>query len=170
MSSFISSGGKLIIPYKLGGSAQGQDQYLVYEFMKRLLIPYDQWEAYSTGVIDKNGNVLVSKGKRTPRQARSFGQFDNLMIKLRELVKTAPTARNKLLPATAALYLLREYKEGGHSEEIDMVSFVEIYERLCESQVPTNVVGSGAIAGANGDPPGPTRRKRYKIMKRKKPN
>jgi hypothetical protein len=161
----IASGGKLIIPWKLGGSAQGQDNYLVYNFMKRLLVPYTQWEAFSKGVIDANGNVLIKKNRRTSAQNRAFGQFDLLMIKLRELLKTAPTAKNKLLPATAALYLLREYQSGSQSEEIDTAKLDQIYEEL----VATNNVGDGQIAGTVGDPP-VKKNKKFKILRRRSPN
>lgn len=165
----VVSGGKTIIPWKLGGSAQGQDNYLVYNFMKRLLIPFDQWEAYSTGVIDKKGNILVKKRDRTSRQNRSFGQFDYLMIKLRLLINTAPTAKNKLLPATAALYLLKEYQSGNIREDIDLKLFNDIHSTLAESEAPVNVVGNGAIAGASDNNPPVRKKKKIKIVRRKEP-
>ena len=37
------------------------DIYLVYQFLRRLATPFEKWDAYKTGVIDKEGKILVDK-------------------------------------------------------------------------------------------------------------
>ena len=51
------------------------DLYLAYRFLKNLVQPFEKWEAYKTGVIDKDGSILVPKGKRSTPQKDSFGYF-----------------------------------------------------------------------------------------------
>jgi len=31
------------------------DIYLIYEFLRRLVTPFEKWDAYKAGVIDKDG-------------------------------------------------------------------------------------------------------------------
>ena len=44
------------------------DIFMVYQFLKRLALPYDKWDAYKTGVIDKDGNIITPKNKRDFQQ------------------------------------------------------------------------------------------------------
>ena len=48
------------------------DSVLVYQFLKRLVTPFEKFPAYQTGVIDKDGKILVPKHKRTQEQRNSF--------------------------------------------------------------------------------------------------
>ena len=48
------------------------DIFLVYQFLKRLAMPFERWEAYKTGVIDKEGNIITPKNKRDQKQNNSF--------------------------------------------------------------------------------------------------
>ena len=84
------------------------DLAAIYMFLKRLVTPFEQWDAYKTGLIDKNGKVIVSKDDRTPEQNRSFGYFDRLVANLKKLLGKIPGGKTRIASFAAALLLLRE--------------------------------------------------------------
>lgn len=150
------------------------DLYLAYRFLKNLVLPFDQWEAYKAGVIDKNGAILVPKEKRTSTQKASFGYFDIISMNLKKLLGKLPGGSSAIASYAAALLLLKEYDKKplteDFNEEIDMEWLEEEFyncleeakqmfdeEQVEEEGEPTNNVSGGAIAGvgvgAKGEPP-----------------
>lgn len=128
----------------------------VYMFLKRLVTPFEKWEAYESGVIDKNGKVILPKNQRTQEQDRSYGYFDRLVGNLKKLLAKVPGGSTRLASFAAALLLLRE-----EIDDPDDLSFLE--ERLTHymneakmlvEEISTNVAGSGAIAGIGVGPDG----------------
>lgn len=141
------------------------DLYLAYRFLKNLVVPFDQWEAFKTGVIDKDGAILVSKDKRTYAQKDSFGYFDVISMNLKKLLGKLPGGSSAIASYAAALLLLKEYNKKevkeDTSEYVDMewleeefnICLEEVKQMFEEEGAPTNNVGSGNIAGTVGDPP-----------------
>ena len=84
------------------------DLAAIYMFLKRLVTPFDQWDAYKTGLIDKDGKVIVDKADRTPEQNKSFGYFDRLVANLKKLLGKIPGGKTRIASFAAALLLLRE--------------------------------------------------------------
>lgn len=84
------------------------DLAAIYMFLKRLVTPFDQWDAYKTGLIDKDGKIIVSKADRTPEQDKSFGYFDRLVANLKKLLGKVPGGKSRIASFAAALLLLRE--------------------------------------------------------------
>jgi len=128
----------------------------VYMFLKRLVQPFDKWEAYESGVIDKDGKVIIPKDKRTPEQDRSYGYFDRLVGNLKKLLAKVPGGRTRLASFAAALLLLRE--EVDNPDDIDyleerLTHYMDEAKMLVE-EVPTNIAGSGKIAGIGVGPDG----------------
>ena len=142
------------------------DLYLAYRFLKNLVQPFEQWEAYKTGVIDKNGAILIPKNKRTQQQINSLGYFDVIGMNLKKLLGKLPGGKSAIASYAAALLLLREYNKKEVKEDfndyVDM-DWLEKEFNSClaeaeelfkeEGEAPTNNVGDGKIAGTVGDPP-----------------
>ena len=84
------------------------DLAAIYMFLKRLVTPFEQWDAYKTGLIDKNGKVIVDKADRTSEQDKSFGYFDRLVANLKKLLGKVPGGKSRIASFAAALLLLRE--------------------------------------------------------------
>ena len=162
------------------------DLYLAYRFLKNLVLPFEKWEAYKTGVIDKNGAILIPKNKRNSQQNYSLGYFDVIGMNLKKLLGKLPGGQSAIASYAAALLLLREYnkvneiKEETLSEDIDlewlqaefddcMLEAQKLFdeEAVEEEGEPTNNVSGGAIAGlgvgAKGEPPVKPRNK-YKAQ------
>ena len=59
------------------------DIFMVYQFLKRLAMPFTRWDAYKQGVIDKDGKILIPKNKRDFKQNQSLKVFDVMILKLK---------------------------------------------------------------------------------------
>lgn len=153
------------------------DLFLLYQFLRRLVQPFDSWDAYKTGVIDKDGNVIVKSSDRTMKQDQSWGYYDRLVANLKKLLAKIPGGRLRISSFAAALLLLRE-------ENIDPDDTIlleqKLYQYLDEAKYiqeevpPANAVGSGNIHGVGVGPfgePGYKRNKKddeelHKLLKR----
>jgi hypothetical protein len=164
------------------------DLFLVYQFIRRLATPFENWPAYEAGVIDKNGNILKGKKERNARSEReSFGIFDLMILKLKKLLANVPGGSSRLASYAAALWLIKEWKhfsdesllnenvsESVLNESLDLFFSTYCYYTGLEENVkekmieePTVNVGSGNIAGLGVGPQGepgltPSQMKKYK--------
>jgi hypothetical protein len=144
------------------------DIFLIYQFLRRLVTPFESWSAYKTGLIDKDGKIIVDKQNRTQEQNKSWGYYDRLLANLKKLLAKVPGGRTRLASFAAALLLLREQNldpdDMNYLEEC-LNSYMEEAELLSEEIV--NVVGDGKIAGLGIGPdgePGVKRRKKRKTI------
>ncbi len=86
------------------------DLFLVYQFIRRLAMPFEKWPAYEAGVIDKDGNILKGKRERNTRSEKeSFGKFDLMLLKLKKLLAKVPGGSSRLGSYAAALWLIKEW-------------------------------------------------------------
>lgn len=132
------------------------DIYLIYEFLRRLVTPFDKWDAYKIGLIDKDGKVIVDKDDRTDEQNKAWGYYDRLIANLKKLLGKIPGGKSRIASFAAALLLLRE-----HNLDPDDVEYLEECMRfymkeaeLITESAPTNIVGTGNIAGVGIGPDG----------------
>lgn len=159
--------------------AKALDLFMIYQFLKRLVTPFEKWEAYKTGVIDKDGKVIVDKNDRDQKQKDSWGYYDRLLANLKKLLGKLPGGKSRLASFATALLLLKEQNLDPDDTEYlaECLDFymVEAKQMLTEENVSagvTNVVGGGKIAGLGvgpqGEPPVMTallRRKKKREMK-----
>lgn len=157
------------------------DLFLVYQFIKRLAMPFESWPAYAEGIIDKDGNILIPKKERTTvRQQQAMTVYDTMILKLKKLLAKVPGGQSKLASYAAALWLIREgknYEDTAEelTEEVLSESFNPYidytteafnvnkrFEEMMEDGAaglggaPANAAGSGQIAGigvgSDGEP------------------
>ena len=87
------------------------DLFLVYQFIRRLATPFNKWEAYKLGIIDKDGKVLIkSKDFTKAAQRKSWGVFDRMIANLKKLLAKVPGGSSRFASYAAALFLIKEYK------------------------------------------------------------
>lgn len=145
------------------------DIALIYSFLKRLVTPFEKWDAYKVGMIDKEGKVIVPKNDRTQEQEKSWGYFDRLVANLKKLLGKVPFGKSRIASFAAALLLLRE--ENLDPDNIEVLSekleqYIDEVDMLLED-APTNSAGGGQIAGIGIGPdgePGINLRKRKRKM------
>jgi hypothetical protein len=140
-----------------------KDLYLCYEFLKKLTTPFDQWEAYKLGIIDKKGNQLILiQNFKTQKEKDAFGYFDLLILHLKQILALVPGGESKIGTYAASLLLLKQYPKVVKEDlalidelpELIKECLLESEATLKEDGVPANAVGSGAIAGTGVGPQG----------------
>jgi hypothetical protein len=85
------------------------DLFLIYQFIRRLVTPFKEWDAYKLGIIDNKGNVIRKRRElRTAEEKRAFGLYDILLLNVKKLLSKLPGGESRLASYTAALFLIRE--------------------------------------------------------------
>ena len=107
------------------------DLFLVYQFIRRLATPFEKWDAYKEGVIDKDGKVLIKRKKFTNKaQTKSWGVFDIMIANLKKILAKVPGGSSRLASYAAALYLIKEHQ---HFTDESLLSEDMTDEQLEES-------------------------------------
>ena len=99
------------------------DAGLTYSFLRRLTKKFEKWEAFKTGVIDKDGNILVEPSARSDEQRKSFKTYDLLILKLKRILGKLPGGSTSLASFAAALYLITEDRQDINEE--DFIKFLK---------------------------------------------
>ena len=85
------------------------DALLTYQFMKRLVTPFNKMEAYKLGLIDENGKFLKTrKDLNTDAERRALGFFDITVINLKKILAKVPGGGSRFGTLAAALFLVKE--------------------------------------------------------------
>lgn len=154
------------------------DSYLVYQLVSRLITPFEKWDAFKLGIIDKNGTVVKHRKDLTPQEQEAWGYFDILVANIKKMIAKVPGGKSRLANFAAAAFLMKEHKH----YDIDQIDrLVEACEKHLISiqedmgAVAVNNVGQGNIAGTgvgpNGEPPGKLAvMKKARMLTRKKLN
>ena len=67
------------------------DIYLVYQFLRRLATPFTKWEAFKTGVIDKEGKGQLAGFEGPSCEDAGLLKLDVLGIKMLDKIMEIPT-------------------------------------------------------------------------------
>lgn len=152
------------------------DTFVLYKILRRISTPFENWEAFKVGLIDKDGNFLVPKKDRNEKQQNAMSYFDILILNLKKVIAMAPAGKTRLVSLAAAMYFLRESKQGISEDmmltEDDLSEYLPEAQNLLENgaagmgggNASTNVVGTGKIA----DPQAPMRKTKLgrRVIKR----
>lgn len=165
--------------------------YFVYQFIKKLVTPFNETEAYKLGIIDENGKVLrkrstLSKGE----EKEAYTLSDTLIFNLKKILAKVPGGGSKFATFAAALFLIKEEKSIKHyldvkylednfnlflheckknSNEVEIL--IEDFQKNEKYLVENGLsVGGGHIAGLGvenpnipnqAEPPGRKKRKKF---------
>jgi len=95
------------------------DLLLAYNFIKRLITPFDETDAFKLGIIDERGKKI--KDPKTKEEELSFSTFNKLIFNIKKIIERLPGGKSKLASYGAALFLIKEHanpKEEYTDEEI----------------------------------------------------
>jgi len=111
------------------------DLFLIYKFLRKLSTPFEEWQAFKLGIIDKDGNILIhSKDFKTMDQRDAFSKLDLMILNLKKLIAKVPGGSTKIATMAAVLYLL---KEDHDSQSVDEKLFETYILEVEGSGVPT---------------------------------
>ena len=134
------------------------DTYMIYQVLKRLTTPFNETKAFELGLIDKDGKLL--KKAKTSDEKKAYTYFDRFIFNLKRLLHRVGL-KSKFASYGAALFLLREAKEGYFPTDQEMLKGVleeELYLRqnysknlsMLREDAPANATGA-AVAGTGDD-------------------
>lgn len=157
------------------------DLFLVYQFIKRLATPFNEWDAYKLGIIDEKGNILKkSRELTTQDEKKSWGKFDVMISKLKKLLAKVPGGDSRLASYAAALWLIKEGKdhdadiltEDTMEDKLNEYMNIVFENKLFDEDAPVNAAGGGAVAGIGVGPdgePGMSKKKQKEYVKNAQP-
>lgn len=86
--------------------------YFVYEFIKKLITPFDKTKAFELGIIDETGKVLKKRSSlKTTEEREAYTLSDTLIFNLKKILGKIPGGKTRIASFAAALFLLKEEKE-----------------------------------------------------------
>lgn len=154
---------------KIPGTNKFVDMFLVYQFMKRIITPFEKWPAFKLGIIDKDGKVLIPKKNLPAEGDRAWGYFDIICANLKKILAKVPGGKSKLGSIVAATFL---FKEHANKDYTDQDLLAEDFQMFYENEVAANATPGVAGAGDNNDtvvvrknrkPPPMIRRKKLRL-------
>lgn len=167
---------------KVAGTNKFVDLFLVYQFVKRIVTPFDKWPAYELGIIDDKGKVLIKKSALDTEASKAWGYFDIMCANLKKILAKLPGGQTRLASIAASAFLFKEHNEKDYTNakvlEEDFIAFLsreEFSHLLGEdmvSAVPANAIqaAGGATAIDTFDPlllRGTAKKKKSEILSRK---
>jgi|JYMV01.1.fsa_nt_gi hypothetical protein len=119
------------------GISRAADLYYTYRFLKTLITPWKDMDAYKLGIIDENGkNLIKTKNLKTNDEKDSFTTFHRLVFNIKRMMEKIPFGKSRIASYAAALYLLRE--ETGMSD----AALIDVMQQL---GVDTEITSSGPM-------------------------
>ena len=126
------------------------DAWIVYRFIKTLVTPFDETDAFKLGVVDANGKLKLKTDKMTSEQKASYTLFHRLVFNIKRLIEKIPGGKSKIGSYAAALFLLREQlgdEEGVLIMEKTFMSFLRdndaVDETLTEEYLEEELLQQG---------------------------
>ena len=166
------------------------DVFMVYQFLKRLATPFEKWDAFKEGVIDKEGNIILKKNNRNQKQKQSLKIFDVMILRLKRLLGKIPGGKTRLASYAAALWLIKEdwqdrseeqlLSEGITDLDVDFLEYMrearnkkfqEFITQISNEEAPANAAGGGNVAGLGVNGPSDvkvSRNVKHTLRRRKK--
>ena len=150
------------------------DAVLTYQFIKKLITPFNKMPAYALQLIDENGNFLKRRNNFTSQEKKALGLFDIMVINLKKLIAKVPFGKTRIATLAAAMLLLKStpLKEDVMTDtlfslEEDFNNTMNELELLEDSSAPVNA--TAGVAGLHPDSIGVSgsAAKRYKDKNKK---
>ena len=132
------------------------DLFVTYRFIKLLVTPFKDTDAFKLGIIDENGNRVRQPNSTKPAVELSTQQLKNaytvlhkLVFNIKKIFEKVPGLRTKVGTYAAALFLLKDtFKE--HVEDPDMfekefMKYLKENDIEFDESISEEVIGFGEI-------------------------
>ncbi len=107
--------------------------YFVYQFLKKLVTPFEKTEAFKLGIIDKDGKILKKRRDlETKEEKAAYNLSDTLVWNLKKILAKVPGGSSKIASYGAALWLIKEQGNGKifvNEKELEK-QFFDYFEKL----------------------------------------
>ena len=140
--------------------------YFVYQFLKKLVTPFEKTKAFELGIVDEKGKILKRRRDlETSEEKDAYNLSDTLIWNIKKLMGKIPGGKSRLASYAAALWLIKEQQDGYKITEEELeLQFFDQFERMYNNDLefdsstlrkfenaliedtPTTNMGSGNIA------------------------
>ena len=140
--------------------------YFVYQFLKKLVTPFEKTKAFELGIIDEKGKILKRRRELESDEEKSaYTRSDTLIWNIKKLMGKIPGGKTRIASYAAALYLIKEQSDGYKitEEELELQFFDQFekmynndlefdsrtlrkFENILSEELPTTNMGSGNVA------------------------
>ena len=162
----------------MGIFSRATDYYLTYKFIKALIQPFNQTDAYKLGIIDDEGNILKKKRDlKTTEEKDAYGFFNRMVWNLKKLIQKVPVIGKSLGSLAAATYMFfKEDYDPVQLDELKRTTFLKfVWDDLQETMTAAGVGGGsspvdgmGYNASAGDDDLKISKKAQKKIVRRNK--
>ena len=100
--------------------------YFVYQFLKKLVTPFEKTDAFKLGIIDEKGKILKRRRDlETSEEKDAYNLSDTLIWNVKKLMGKIPGGKSRLASYAAALWLIKEQQDGYKitEEELELQFF-----------------------------------------------
>jgi len=95
------------------------DALVAYKFIKQLSTPWEKWEAYKLGLIDKNGERI--KKAETAEEKKAYPTWKVLVRNLKRILDKLPGGASKVGSFAVALWMIKEEMQIQNQQVIEDV-------------------------------------------------
>ena len=106
--------------------------YFVYQFLKKLVTPFEKTKAFELGIIDEKGKILKRRRDLKGDDEKSaYTLSDTLIWNIKKLMGKIPGGKSKIASYAAALWLIKEQQDGYKITEEELeLQFFDMFERM----------------------------------------
>lgn len=140
--------------------------YFVYQFLKKLVTPFNKTKAFELGIVDEKGKILKRRRDlETSEEKDAYNLSDTLIWNIKKLMGKIPGGKSRLASYAAALWLIKEQQDGYKITEEELeLQFFDQFEKMYNNDLefdsatlkkfedilyedsPTTAMGGGNIA------------------------
>ncbi len=140
--------------------------YFVYQFLKKLVTPFEKTKAFELGIIDEKGKILKRRRDLEGDEEKSaYNLSDTLIWNIKKLMGKIPGGKSRIASYAAALWLIKEQQDGYKITEEELeLQFFDQFEKMYNNDLefdsatlkkfedvlyedsPTTAMGGGNIA------------------------
>ena len=137
------------------------DLFVTYRFIKLLVTPFKDTDAYKLGIIDEDGNRVIPpkpkvgvwnktpKPLRTSEEKNAYTILHKLVFNIKKLFAKVPGLRTKLGTYAAALFLLKDtFKESVDDPDVFEKEFMKYLKEQgyeLDDSINEEVIGFGEV-------------------------
>jgi len=130
----------------MGIFSRATDYYLTYKFIKALIQPFNQTDAYKLGIIDDEGNILKKKRDlKTTEEKDAYGFFNRMVWNLKKLIQKVPVIGKSLGSLAAATYMF--FKEDYDPVQLDELKRTTFLKFVWDDLQETMTASGGGVYG-----------------------
>ena len=106
--------------------------YFVYQFLKKLVTPFEKTKAFELGIIDEKGKILKRRRDlKTDDEKDAYTLSDTLIWNLKKLLGKIPGGKSRIASYGAALFLIKEQQDGYKLTEEELeLQFFDAFEKM----------------------------------------